>query len=98
MKQSGLEVFEALVRIIKQPGNYKPRGYQSIGGMWTVDTWIKDSFTYRVMDEGWSCEIIFDNKKVHVYLGISATLNYDNCTEQEFVNFAKGIIDMETEE
>lgn len=46
--------FHGLWNHLLQDGNYQPRDYQTIGGMWTVDTWQDNGIVAQLMDEGWT--------------------------------------------
>lgn len=48
---------QALINAVKQREFYVPRGYTSIGGMWTVDTWVRNGVTVRVEDEGYTTRV-----------------------------------------
>lgn len=52
------DTFQRIVSVVKQPKFYVPREYKTIGGMWTVDTWVRDEVTVQVMDEGYTTRII----------------------------------------
>lgn len=46
---------------IRSTGNIIPRDYQTIGGMWTVDTWEHPNIPdvkVQLMDEGWTTGIV----------------------------------------
>ncbi len=47
------EVYD-LISQVKKEDFYVPRGYKTIGGMWTVDTWMRDGVVVQVMDEGYT--------------------------------------------
>ena len=47
-----VEIFEQLKKNIKIDKNYVRRNYETIGGMWTVDTWENNGIIYQLMDEG----------------------------------------------
>lgn len=46
--------------------NYVPRNYETIGGMWTADTYKLNHWTARLEDEGYT-KILIDhaNKKMY---------------------------------
>lgn len=46
--------FNEIYNKIKQPENYVKRPYQTIGGMWTVDTWATPEWRAQSMDEGYT--------------------------------------------
>lgn len=48
------ERIQELIQAVKQEQYYVPRDYKSMGGMWTVDTWKRDSVTVMSMDEGYT--------------------------------------------
>ena len=49
-----MSLIQELVNRVKTPENYVPRDYQTIGGMWTVDTWRQGDVTVQLMDEGYT--------------------------------------------
>lgn len=59
-----MNVFDEIVKIVKKPENYIPRDYQTIGGMWTVDTWIYRGVRVQLMDEGYTTVILAPNIQV----------------------------------
>lgn len=50
-------IFWKFKDIIQTEENYVPRDYQTIGGMWTVDTYKYKGLTLTMMDEGWTIRI-----------------------------------------
>jgi hypothetical protein len=46
--------FNEVLAAIKKPEYFIPRNYQSIGGMWTVDTWQMGDVSIQLMDEGYT--------------------------------------------
>lgn len=65
-----MEHFNTLIGLIKQDEFYVPREYQTIGGMWTVDTWERNGVKYQLMDEGYTQIITADGLEVvEGYLG-----------------------------
>jgi hypothetical protein len=58
------QLFCQIESIVKRSENYVPRNYQTIGGMWTVDTYRKGEVTYRTMDEGYTGVIRAENVEV----------------------------------
>jgi hypothetical protein len=49
---------------VKTDENYVPRNFQTIGGMWTVDTWKKGDIIFQLMDEGYTSVIRAPGLKV----------------------------------
>jgi len=77
------QAFIAFIEIfsnIRYDENYVPRDFQTIGGMWTVDTWQKNGITIQLEDEGYTKAILTDNLQVR--------LNYDNS-----LRFSKGSVE-----
>ena len=52
-----MPTLDALVKLVKTEEHYVPRGYKTIGGMWTVDTWRKNDVVVRLMDEGYTVTV-----------------------------------------
>jgi hypothetical protein len=50
--------FERIVQAVKDKEYYVPREFQTIGGMWTVDTWRRAGITVQLMDEGYTTRIL----------------------------------------
>lgn len=46
--------FKLIKSKIKTQQNYIKRNCETIGGMWTVDTWENNGIIYQVMDEGYT--------------------------------------------
>jgi hypothetical protein len=65
--------FDKIKNAIKTDENYVPRNFQTIGGMWTVDTWKKDDMIFQLMDEGYTSVIRAPGLKVTdgAYRGIT---------------------------
>jgi len=55
---SAAALFGQVWQAVRQDRFYQPRPYQTIGGMWTADTWKRDSITAQLMDEGYTQRII----------------------------------------
>lgn len=53
-----LKLFKQITRVVKRSENYVPRDYQTIGGMWTVDTYKVGDITVQLMDEGYTNKLI----------------------------------------
>jgi hypothetical protein len=53
-------IFNQIEDIVRQTIHYEPRNYQTVGGMWTVDTYKKGDITLQVMDEGFTVRVITD--------------------------------------
>lgn len=79
-----LQKVETLIGLVKQPEYYVPRNYQTIGGMWTTDTYERDGVRVQVMDEGYSTSIYAENLIVWVF--------WDVTTNKDWVEFREGNI------
>lgn len=75
------QAIKEIVQEVKKEENYIPRNYQTIGGMWTVDTWKKDGVTVQVMDEGYTTKVFSDSFEV--------IIGYNG---KEYVRFEKGSV------
>lgn len=53
-----MEAFNKVWDAIRKKENYIPRNYQTVGGMWTVDTWRYDNIIIQLMDEGYTQRIL----------------------------------------
>lgn len=51
-------LFDFVTNELRQSIYYVPRNYQTIGGMWTVDTYRYDDITLQIMEEGWFLKIV----------------------------------------
>lgn len=49
-----MTTIDSIVKIVKTGEHYVPRGYETIGGMWTVDMWQKNDVVVRLLDEGYT--------------------------------------------
>lgn len=56
--------FDAIYAAVRRPEYYVPRDYKTIGGMWTVDTWVRSGVTVQLMDEGYTTRILAKGLKV----------------------------------
>jgi len=52
-----LKEFDRIFYNIKNTGKYLERNYKTIGGLWTVDTWIKGEWKAQLLDEGYTAVI-----------------------------------------
>lgn len=78
------EIFYKLYAIIRKPENYVPRDYQTIGGMWTVDTWRKGDVTLKIMDEGYTMIISAPQFDIHD-VGATMTISGDREAIEKFL-------------
>ncbi len=63
MKRMSTTVKE-IIALVKTKENYVPRDYQTIGGMWTVDTWKCGDISVKLMDEGYTTVVESPTLKV----------------------------------
>lgn len=67
-------MIELLYHRIRTDANYVPRNYNTIGGMWTVDTWKSDrlGYTARLEDEGCTSRVMTEILNVSTTYGRDA--------------------------
>lgn len=81
-----MNTYSQVVGILRNPKNYVPRNYQSIGGMWTVDTWRLGEATLQIMDEGYTTIIKAQGLKViRSYVGRVENIRYEEGSESDMV-------------
>lgn len=61
-----MEQYFRIKNIVKQRENIVPRNYQTIGGMWTVDTYKLGDVTVQIMDEGYSARLFTNPSELDV--------------------------------
>jgi uncharacterized protein YfkK (UPF0435 family) len=81
---NNLEMFKAIKRIVKKEENYKPRKFQTIGGMWTVDTYEYNGVTYQLQDEGYTD--LLQNKKVCMTQTYDQPIHFRKGNEQDLLD------------
>ena len=59
---NALEMINQVKMIVKKDGNYINRDYKTIGGCWTVDTWMYNEVWFQLMDEGYTDRVYLKNK------------------------------------
>lgn len=77
---------KTLVELVKQSEYYIPRTYQTLGGMWTTDTYERDGVKVQIMDEGYSTCIISENLNVWIL--------YDAKVNDDYLHYKNGSIDI----
>lgn len=87
-------IFFELKNQLKQKNNYIPRNYQTIGGMWTTETWKNDNLRLQVMDEGYTTDISFveNDKVLWSVVETMKGFTYKNTSELEFQSFAENYL------
>ena len=50
-------IAKQLISEVKQQVFYVPRNYQTMGGMWTVDTYVRGEVRVQVQDEGYTTKL-----------------------------------------
>lgn len=76
---------DTLTKMVKQSEFYVPRQYQTIGGMWTTDTWQRGDVKVQVMDEGYTTVITAP--------GLYVVSGYNSNTYVEFREGDYGVIE-----
>ncbi|MNK44969.1 hypothetical protein D3C87_637150 [compost metagenome] len=56
---------EKLFKHVRENGTYLERDFKTIGGMWTVDTWVLGDMKVQLMDEGYTQGVITDSLAAH---------------------------------
>lgn len=51
-------IFNFVTNEVRQTKYHIPRNHQTIGGMWTVDTYKRNDVTVQIMDEGYTIKLI----------------------------------------
>jgi len=77
--------------------NYIPRDYQTIGGMWTADTYKFNGIICRIEDEGCSRTIIHTEGETNTvlckaYQFYDKAVRIDVGTEQDLENLLKRVV------
>lgn len=73
-------LFNDTVNVLRDRKYYVPRDYQTIGGMWTTDTYKHNGVTLQVMSEGYELRILSEGLDI-----IKTTTNFS-----EELTFKKG--------
>jgi hypothetical protein len=81
------QAFSDLRALVKQPTNYVPRDYQTIGGMWTVEKYQLGDVVLAIMDEGYTTQISIGN--VIAISDYSGHIRVISGTLDEFVTAAE---------
>lgn len=87
-----MDAKQALARIItyvRQDAFYIPRDYQTIGGMWTVETWERDGIRLQIMDEGYTTRII--SPSVRASCTYDRPIEFDTGAEADLIALAEQI-------
>lgn len=82
------EKWNAIVKLLKKPENYIPRNYQTIGGMWTVDTYALNGYKFRLEDEGYTQVLLNDSGSFMAILNFKNEISILRGTEQDFETMA----------
>lgn len=76
-----VQQLEAIFAYVRKNGTYVERDYKTIGGMWTVDTWILNDIKVQLMDEGSTQAVIAEG--LNAYSTCGRPVNYSRGTEVE---------------
>lgn len=82
MTKSDLLPLYQLIQAVKQPEFYVPRDYQTVGGMWTVDTWRRGDIEVLLMDEGYTTKVFAPGLEV-----------VEGFNGEDYATFHKGSMD-----
>ena len=72
-------IAKQLINEVKQQEFYVPRNYQTMGGIWTVDSYVRGAVRVQVMDEGYTTKLIAPSLEI--------VAGYNG---KEYVNFVQG--------
>lgn len=66
-----MDSFTRVKSIIKKEENYVERKSETIGGMWSVESWKKDDIIFSIMDEGYT-------ERIYIKDTLEVIKRYDN--------------------
>ena len=81
-----IQKVKILVDLVKKTEYYVPRNYQTIGGMWTTDTYERDCVRVQVMDEGYSTSVSAENLRVFIL--------WDAKNNEDYIRFEIGNVEV----
>ena len=81
-----IQKVKILVDLVKKREYYVPRNYQTIGGMWTTDTYERDCVRVQVMDEGYSTSVSAENLRVFIL--------WDAKNNEDYIRFEIGNVEV----
>ena len=81
-----IQKVKILVDLVKKTEYYVPRNYQTIGGMWTTDTYERDCVRVQVMDEGYSTLVLAENLLVFIL--------WDAKNNEDYIRFEIGNVEV----
>lgn len=74
-----MNALNELINQVRVSKFYIPRDYRTTGGVWTVDTWRRGPVAFKVLDEGYTQQVIAED--------LFVTIGYNG---KEYVRFEKG--------
>ncbi len=77
------EQLEAIFQIVRTHGEYIERDHKTMGGMWTVDTWVLGDIRVQLMDEGSTQAVLSDNFNAYSTYGREVTFIRGGAQELE---------------
>ena len=77
-----MEQLQSLIQLVKQNRYHVPRDYDTVGGMWTVDTYKRRGVTVKEMDEGFSTSVSGE--------GLLVWVLYNPQTGQDYIEYKLG--------
>lgn len=86
---------DSIVKIVKTGEHYVPRGYETIGGMWTVDMWRKDDVVVRLLDEGYTVIVTAPGLRV---VDSGGRISFEQGNEEELERVYKTLIESQSKE
>lgn len=83
-----MQAISTIVKAVKTGEHYVPRGYETMGGMWTIDMWRKGDVVVRLLDEGYTTIITAPGLRV-VDSGHGTV--FEQGTEEDLIKLAESI-------
>lgn len=81
--------WQAIVSILKKSENYVPRDYQTIGGMWTADTYALNGYKLRIEDEGYTQVLLNDAATFLAYRNHKDEITFRHGSVEDFEAMAE---------
>lgn len=83
-----MQAISTILTAVKTGEHYIPRGYETMGGMWTIDMWRKGDVVVRLLDEGYTTIITAPGLRV-VDSGRGTV--FEQGTEADLIKLAESI-------
>lgn len=84
---------DELIKEVRQSRFYIPRDYRTVGGMWTVDTWRRGPVSFKLMDEGYTQQIIAEDLFVTIGYNGKEHTRFEMGGQKQIEKYLKYFID-----